>query len=46
MSYIELLDKRIVDFYRSHNFWWPTEIIMSQNTMNKLKQEMYDRGFC
>ena len=46
MSYIELLDKQIVDFYRSHNYWWPDEIVMSQNTMDKLKQEIRSRGFC
>lgn len=46
MSYIELLDEQIVNFYRSHNYWWPTEIVMSQNTMDKLKQEICDRGFC
>ena len=46
MSYIELLDEQIINFYRSHNYWWPTEVVMSQNTMNKLKQEIYNRGFC
>ena len=46
MSYIELLDEQIVNFYRSHNYWWPDEIVMSQNTMDKLKQEIRDRGFC
>ena len=46
MSYVELLDKQIVDFYRSHNYWWPDEIVMSQNTMDKLKQEIRDKGFC
>ena len=46
MSYIELLDEQIVNFYRSHNYWWPDEIVMSQNTMDKLKQEICDRGFC
>ena len=45
MSYIELLDKQIVNFYRSHNYWWPDEIVMSQNTMDKLKQEMRSKGF-
>lgn len=29
MSYIELLDEQIVNFYRSHNYWWPDEIVMS-----------------
>lgn len=46
MSYIELLDGQIVDFYRSHDYWWPDEIVMSQNTMDKLKQEIHSRGFC
>ena len=46
MSYVELLDKQIVDFYRSHNYWWPDEIVMSQNTMDRLKQEIRDKGFC
>ena len=46
MSYIELLDEQIVNFYRSHNYWWPDEIVMSQNTMDKLKQEVRDKGFC
>ena len=45
MSYIELLDEQIVNFYRSHNYWWPDEIVMSQNTMDKLKQEMRSKGF-
>ena len=45
MSYIELLDEQIVNFYRSHNYWWPDEIVMSQNTMDKLKQEVRSRGF-
>lgn len=46
MMLIETLDKQITDFYRTHNYWWPAEIVMSQNTMNKLRREICNRGFC
>ena len=46
MTLIEKLDSTIINFYRTHNYWWPTEIIMSQNSMDGLKQEIRDRGFC
>lgn len=45
MTLIEKLDNTIADFYRTHNYYFPSDVVMTESTMNKLKEEVYRRGF-
>lgn len=45
MSLIEKLDNIIINFYRSHNYYWPSDVAMTQQTMDELKKEIHRRGF-
>lgn len=45
MTLIEKLDNTIINFYRTHNYYWPSDVAMTQQTMNELKEEVYHRGF-
>lgn len=42
MTLIEKLDNAIINFYRTH---WPSDVAMTQQTMDELKEEVHRRGF-
>ena len=45
MTLIEKLVNIIINFYRSHNYYWPSDVAMTQQTMDELKEEVHRRGF-
>ena len=45
MTLIEKLDNTIIDFYRSHNYLWPQNVVMSQTTMDELEKEIHSLGY-
>lgn len=42
---IEKLDNTIINFYRTHNYYWPSDVAMTQHTLERLKEEIHRRGF-
>lgn len=45
MTLMEKLDSTITNFYHTHNYHFPSEVVMTESTMNKLKKEASRRGF-
>jgi len=45
VTLIEKLDNITINFYRTHNYYWPSDVVMTQQTMDELKKEIYCRGF-